>query len=123
MRVVTVMSKFGSGGAQDRRAGPRAAIQHAGKVLCGAFAWDCVIRDQSATGSRIQMLSSATPPGAVQLVDLVSGFAHDVKVVWQKDREFGLKIIGSHDLRGLAPASLQTAKRMWQASQGRVRAS
>jgi hypothetical protein len=98
-------------------------MQHAGKVLCGVFAWDCVIRDQSATGLRIQMLSSATPPGTVQVVDLVSGFAYDVKVVWQKDREFGLKIVGGHDLRGLAPASLQTAKRMWQASQGKVSAS
>lgn len=98
-------------------------MQHAAKVLCGAFAWDCVIRDQSATGLRIQMLSSATPPGTVQLVDLISGFAYDVKVVWQKDREFGLKIVGSHDLRGLAPASLQTAKRMWQASQRKVSVS
>ena len=117
------MSKFGSGGALDRRAGPRVSMQHAGKVLCGAFAWDCVIRDQSSTGLRIQMLSGATPPGSVQLVDLVSGFAHDVKVVWRKEREFGLKLIRSHDLRGLAPASAQTAKRMWQASQGRVWAS
>ena len=114
------MSKFGSGGASDRRAGPRTMIQHAGKVLCGAFAWDCVIRDQSSTGLRIQMLSSATPPGSVQLVDLISGYAHDAKVVWQKDREFGLKVTSSHDLRGLAPASLQTAKRIWQAKQGRV---
>ncbi len=98
-------------------------VQHAGKVLCGAFAWDCVIRDQSSTGMRIQMLSGATPPGTVQLVDLVSGFAHDAKVVWQKDREFGLRITASHDLRGLAPASLQTAKRIWQASQSRIWAS
>jgi hypothetical protein len=117
------MSKFGSGGDLDRRAGARTAMQHPGKVLCGAFAWDCVVRDQSDTGLRIQMLSSATPPGSVQLVDLASGYAHDVKVVWQKDREFGLKILKSHDLRGLAPAALQTAKRMWQASQGRVSAS
>lgn len=98
-------------------------MQHAGKVLCGAFAWDCIIRDQSSTGLRIQMLSSATPPGSVQLVDMISGYAHDAKVVWQKDREFGLKVTGSHDLRGLAPASLQTAKRIWQANQGRVTAS
>jgi hypothetical protein len=116
------MSKFGSGGAQDRRAGPRVMMQHAGKVLCGAFAWDCVIRDQSETGLRIQMLSGATPPGTVQLVDLVSGHAHDAKVIWRKDREFGVRITGSHDLRGLAPASLQTAKRLWQASQVRVSA-
>ena len=117
------MSKFGSGGALDRRAGPRVPMQHAGKVLCGAFAWDCVIRDQSSTGLRIQMLSGAVPPGNVQLVDLTTGFAHEVKVVWQKEREFGFKLIGSHDLRGLAPASLQMARRMWQASQGRVSAS
>jgi hypothetical protein len=46
-----------------------------------------------------------------------------VKVVWQKDREFGLKTLRSHDLRGLAPASLQTAKRIWQAGQRRASAS
>jgi hypothetical protein len=107
----------------DRRAGPRTMMQHAGKVLCGAFAWDCVIRDMSETGLRIQLLSGACPPGAVQLVDLVSGFAHDTRVIWQKDREFGLRIVRSHDLRGLAPASLQTAKRMWIASQSRLSAS
>ncbi len=117
------MSKFDSDGAPDRRAGARTAMQHPAKVLCGAFAWDCVVRDQSDTGLRIQMLSSAIPPATVQLVDLVSGYAHDVKVVWQKDREFGLKILRSHDLRGLAPASLQTAKRIWQASAGRASAS
>ena len=116
------MSKFDSG-AFDRRAGPRTAMQHAGKVLCGAFAWDCVIRDMSSTGLRIQMLSSASPPESVQLVDLVSGFAHDAKVMWQKDREFGLKILRSHDLRGLATSSLQTAKRIWVASQDRAAAS
>lgn len=116
------MSKFDSGGAPDRRAGPRTPMQHAGKVLCGAFAWDCVIRDQSTTGFRIQMLSSATPPTTVQLIDLTSGYAHEAKVVWQKEREFGLKLASSHDLRGLAPASFQTARRMWQASQGRVSA-
>ena len=98
-------------------------MQHPGKVLCGAFAWDCIVRDQSDTGLRIQMLSGATPPVSVQLVDLASGYAHDAKVVWQKDREFGLKIVKSHDLRGLATAALQTAKRIWQASQGRVSAS
>ena len=117
------MSKFGSDGALDRRAGPRTSMQRPGKVLCGAFAWDCVVRDQSDTGLRIQMLSGATPPGSIQLVDLVSGYAHDVKVVWQKDREFGLKIVRSHDLRGLAPAALQTAKRIWQAAQRRASAS
>ena len=117
------MSKFGSDAALDRRIGPRTAMQHPAKVLCGAFAWDCVVRDQSDTGLRIQMMSSNIPPTSVQLVNLVSGYAHDVKVVWQKDREFGLKIVRSHDLRGLAPAALQMAKRIWQASQRNISAS
>jgi len=117
------MSKFGSDGAPDRRVGVRTAMQHPAKVLCGAFAWDCIVRDQSDSGLRIQMLSSATPPGSIQLVDLVTGYAHDVKVVWRKDRELGLKILRSHDLRGLAPAALQTAKRIWQAGQRRASAS
>lgn len=117
------MSKYVSGHEIDRRSGPRTLMQRSGKVLCGAFAWDCVIRDMSPSGARIQMLSSATPPEAMQLVDLASGYAHDSRVAWQKDREFGLRILRSHDLRGLAPAALQTAKRIWAANQGRVSAS
>jgi hypothetical protein len=117
------MSKFGSGGDLDRRAGARTAMQHPGKVLCGAFAWDCIVRDQSDSACASRCCPAPSPPGSVQLIDLVTGFAHDVKVVWQKDREFGLKTLRSHDLRGLAPASLQTAKRIWQAGQGRASAS
>lgn len=109
------MSKYVSGQDGDRRSGPRILMQRSGKVLCGGFAWDCIIRDMSPSGARIQMLSSATPPDALQLVDLSSGYAHDSQVAWQKDREFGLRIVRTHDLRGLAPASFQTAKRLWAA--------
>jgi hypothetical protein len=98
-------------------------MQHPGKVLCGAFAWDCVVRDQSDTGLRIQMLS-APPRRAASNWSIWSAATPTTReVVWQKDREFGLKIVSSHDLRGLAPAALQTAKRIWQAGQGRVSAS
>jgi len=109
------MSKYVSGQESDRRSGPRTVMQRSGKVLCGGFAWDCVIRDMSPSGARIQMLSSATPSDALQLVDLASGYAHDSHLAWQKDREFGLRIVRSHDLRGLAPAAFQTAKRLWAA--------
>jgi hypothetical protein len=109
------MSKYVSGQDSDRRSGPRTLMQRSGKVLCGGFAWDCIIRDMSPSGARIQMLSSATPPDALQLVDLSSGYAHDSHVAWQKDRELGLRFVRTHDLRGLAPAAFQTAKRLWAA--------
>lgn len=87
-----------------------------GKVLCGAFAWDCVIRDLSSQGAKVQMLASAAPPARAQLVDLVAGQAHDVMVAWQKEREVGMRITRTYDLRGLAPAAVRVAKGIWQAS-------
>ena len=114
------MAKYASGGDQDRRTAVRIQTQRSGKILCGAFAWDCVIRDLSSSGARIQMLSSAAPPGQVQLIDLVAGLAHDVTVAWQRDREVGMRIARTYDLRGLAPAAAGTAKRIWLAAQSAV---
>lgn len=99
----------------DRRSGARLPTNRSGKVLCGAFAWDCVIRDLSSQGVKVQMLASAAPPSQAQLVDLVAGQAHDVMVAWQKEREVGMRIVRTYDLRGLAPAAVGTAKRIWQA--------
>lgn len=110
------MAKYAPGGEQDRRTAVRIQTQRSGKVLCGAFAWNCVIRDLSSSGARIQMLSGAAPPGQAQLVDLVAGLAHDITVAWQRDREVGVRIAKTYDLRGLTPAVAGAAKRIWLAS-------
>lgn len=111
------MAKYASGVEQDRRNAVRIQTQRSGKVLCGAFAWDCVIRDLSSNGAKIQMLSNTAPPGQAQLVDLAAGLAHDVTIAWQRDREVGMRIVRTYDLRGLTPAAAGAAKRMWLASQ------
>ena len=117
------MSKYASGGEGDRRGAPRVSTQRAGKLLCGSFAWDCVIRDLSNSGVRVQMLAGAAPPNRAQLVDLATGLAHDVQLAWQKEREVGFRILKTHDLRGVTPASTRTAKNIWAASQARTSAS
>ncbi len=114
------MAKYASGVENDRRTAVRIQTQRSGKILCGAFAWDCVIRDLSSSGARVQMLSSSAPPGQVQLVDLAAGLAHDVTVAWQRDREIGMRIVRTYDLRGLTPAAAGAAKRIWRASQSDV---
>lgn len=111
------MAKFPSDVDQDRRSAVRIATQRSGKLLCGAFAWDCLIRDLSGGGAKIQMLSNTAPPGQAQLVDLVAGLAYDVTIAWRRDREAGLRIVRTYDLRGLAPAAAGMAKRIWLASQ------
>jgi len=115
------MAKHASGLESDRRASVRIATQRSGKILCGAFAWDCVIRDLSSQGVKVQMLSSAAPPARVQLVDLAAGLAHEVTVAWQRDREVGMRIVRTYDLRGLAPAAVGMAKRIWLAFQAEAR--
>lgn len=114
------MAKHPSGVEQDRRNAVRIQTQRSGKILCGAFAWDCVIRDLSSGGAKIQMLSNTAPPANAQLVDLVAGLAHDVTIAWQRDREVGLRIARTYDLRGLTPAAGAAAKRIWLASQADV---
>lgn len=114
------MSKHASGAEHDRRAAVRIQTQRSGKLLCGTFAWDCVIRDLSSQGARAQMLTRGAPTGQAQLVDLEAGLAHDVTVAWQREREIGMRIIRTYDLRGLAPAAAGTAKRIWQASRSDV---
>nr|WP_295108912.1 PilZ domain-containing protein [uncultured Caulobacter sp.] len=115
------MAKYASG-VEDRRTAVRIQTQRSGKILCGAFAWDCVIRDLSSSGARVQMLSTTAPPGQVQLVDLAAGLAHDATIAWQRDREIGMRIIKTYDLRGLAPAAAGMAKRIWLHSQSEVSA-
>ena len=117
------MSKYASGAENDRRTAPRVQTQRPGKLLGGTFAWDCVIRDVSDSGLRVQMLAGVTPPARAQLVDLVGGVAYDVQMAWQKDREFGFRVLKIHDLRGLTPASARQAKNIWAASQARASAS
>ena len=117
------MSKYASGSEGDRRGATRLSTHRAGKLLCGGFAWDCVIRDVSDGGVRVQMLAGAAPPAKAQLVDLAAGLAHDVQMAWQKEREVGFKILKTHDLRGLTHASARTAKNIWAASQARISAS
>lgn len=115
------MAKNAPGGEHDRRAAVRIQTQRSGKVLCGAFAWDCVIRDLSSQGARVQMLTGGgAPTGQGQLVDLDAGLAHDVTVAWQREREVGMRIIRTYDLRGLAPAAAGTAKRIWKASRSDI---
>ena len=116
------MAKYASGVENDRRTAVRIQTQRSGKILCGAFAWDCVIRDLSSQGAKVQMLSSAAPPAKVQLVDLAAGLAHEVTVAWQRDREVGMRIVRTYDLRGLAPAAAGMAKRLWLAFQAETRA-
>lgn len=117
------MSKYASDGEADRRVAPRTTTHRVGKVLCGVFAWDCVIRDVSSAGMRVQMLAGVNPPAKVQLIDITAGLAHDVQVAWQKDREVGFKVLRTHDLRGLTASSARTAKKIWAASQSRASAS
>lgn len=120
--VDKIMSRYASGGEGDRRGAPRIPTHRSGKVLCGAFAWDCVIRDVSEGGVRVQMLAGVAPPAKAQLVDLAAGLAHDVQLAWQKNREVGFKVLKTHDLRGLTHASARTAKNIWVASQSRASA-
>ena len=91
-------------------------------MLCGVFAWDCVIQDVSEGGLRVQMLAGVALPAKVQLVDLAAGLAHDVQLAWQKNREVGFKVLKTHDLRGLTHASARIAKNIWLASQSRASA-
>src|SRR5579875_1309507 len=102
--------------ASDRRAHPRFATSRNARLIFSLYpSLDCTIVDISQGGARVELRKRGHVPQQGVLVDLVSGMAHQVGVVWSKRDELGLKFQRSQPLGGLVPAEFQEAKRHWLA--------
>ena len=85
----------------DRRQEPRISTSVQGKICFGggATVLDCVILDLSDGGARVRSAPGDAIPDRFILVRLRDFIAHEVRVVWRRDKVMiGVKFENTHDL-------------------------
>jgi hypothetical protein len=104
----------------DRRAEARRPVALRGKLVVGpAFVFDCVIRNLSDGGARIELALAVTAPNEVWLVDLSSAIAWRAAVIWRRPPETGLKFLERHDLKRPTAATPGHLRKLWLDASGR----
>jgi hypothetical protein len=94
------------GGGKDKRGAPRRRTHlRSGQVLTatGSFVANCLMRDLSATGARLKLLTDAIIPPQVRYLDENTSTVREAKVVWRKGPEIGILFTSSARQVGTAP--------------------
>lgn len=79
----------------------------------GAMWADCVVRDLSNGGAKLQ-LKSVMPPGDFRLLIVELGFAYDATPRWRREQFAGVKFTERYDLREAVPADLEHVRDIWK---------
>ncbi|MGX1171253.1 hypothetical protein AB7M16_007519 [Bradyrhizobium sp. USDA 372] len=74
---------------QDRSS-QRRRILKAGQIVFGSSAVDCIVRDISATGARIQARGPLWFPDSFVLAITSDGTSRRCHIVWRKDGQIGV---------------------------------
>jgi PilZ domain len=100
-----------------RRSGARARSLLSGKLVIdgGRISFDCVIRNMSSRGARVELAPSIELPATVGLLIVREGLLCDAKVVWRRNGETGLTFHGRHDLRRDADPARRGIRALWAA--------
>ena len=74
----------------NKRSSPRQRVLKTGKIIFagGSFNIDCTIRNISA---RLQVPTTVGIPDKFTLVDAHAATRHDVRVVWRKNDQIGVR--------------------------------
>jgi len=102
----------------ERRTEPRVAVNLPARLFYGPkySRWiDCVIKDRSAQGAKIEAPASFELPRRVILLDYRSGVAFVAQPRWRKWDMVGLRLEVAHDLHGPLDPSLQAVHEAWVA--------
>jgi len=77
----------------DKRNKQRQRVLKTGKIIFanGSFTVDCIIRNQSQIGARLQVPLSVAIPDRFTLLDAQSGLCRAARVVWRKGDELGIQ--------------------------------
>lgn len=108
------MSMTASPLPQERREQVRVPVRLDARVFPGRL--ECLVRDLSAHGARIQFSEPGLAPDEVVLVLWDSGQAFEAQAVWWLNDEIGLRFLRACELTQAAPATFQEAKQAWQGS-------
>ena len=102
----------------ERRGEPRAQTNSPGRVLHGPSygLWaDCVIRDMSQSGAKIELSHFHRLPARFVLVDFQGGSAIEVILKWRRGDLAGLSFEKRHPLKDTTDARFVSAREVWVA--------
>jgi hypothetical protein len=102
----------------ERRTEPRVAVNLPARLFYGPkySRWiDCVIKDRSTQGAKIEVPASFELSRRVILLDYRGGVAFMAQPRWRKWDMVGLRLEVSHDLRGPVDPSLEAVREAWVA--------
>ncbi len=106
--------------AKDDRTSPRQRAYIGGKLVYGDyFSLDCVVRDITTGGAKIQLPEGQAVPDKVFLVDLKTAIAYDAHVAWRRYPLIGLAFEHQHGLHEADTPHLRILKQLWMASRER----
>ena len=104
----------------EHRKAPRQRAYIGGKLVYGDyFSLDCVVRDITTDGARIQLPEGQAVPDTVYLVDLKTAIAYDAHVAWRRYPQVGLQFDHQHGLAEASTPHLRILKQLWMSSRER----
>ncbi|HET6970866.1 MAG TPA: PilZ domain-containing protein [Phenylobacterium sp.] len=102
----------------ERRAEPRTPVRAAGRVMFGdkLGLWaDCVIRDMSTSGAKIELSELVKLPPRFLLIHLQEGIAFEVVLKWRRGDLAGMAFEKRHPLTESVEPRLEPVRAAWVA--------
>lgn len=107
------MSARLSNTAEDRKE-PRTRTYLGGKLVFGDyFSIDCVVRDITDGGARVQVMTDQPVPDHIFLLELRSGIAYEAHVAWRRHPQIGLTFEHQYGLAEASTPHLRILRRLW----------
>ena len=103
-----MFGKNNSGSAGGKRRSTRRRAFFSGKIVhCdGSHSFDCVIRDISESGAKIEIKQSDIVPKRLFLLGSRTPTAFEAELVWRKGNLAGLRFLREHDLASSTDAQM-----------------
>ena len=114
MRDPDAMSTSHELDMSERRTEVRVPVRLDARIFPGTR--ECLVRDLSANGARVQFAEPGPGPDEVVLVLWDSGQAFEALTVWWLNDEIGLRFLRACELTHPVPAPFLDAKMAWQSS-------
>jgi hypothetical protein len=103
--------------AAERRAEPRVRTNTPARLFYGAhraFWVDCVIKDRSRSGAKVQAPALFDLPNQLVLLDFEAGFAYEAQLRWRKAELAGLWLNKAHALESLKDPEFEEVRKAWE---------
>jgi hypothetical protein len=102
----------------ERRHNARESTLVRGRICYGgdyALWADCLIRDLSDGGAKLQVSAVHPLPDSFVVLQLVEGVAMVARLKWRRGDMAGVACPTRYDLRGMVPGDLAPVRKLWLA--------